>query len=95
MTILSDTGRGLVHPGYEKTISLMYVPLANSFYDKFKEKDIKVIKRYNKILSTQNIFDGLFGFNDGRLVKLAAVRRIIYENNQKNLELKNYSQDKK
>ena len=88
MTVISFN-KSLVHPGYEGIISQMYVSLANSFYDKFKEKDIEIIKRYNKILSPQNIFDVfVLRLDDGRVSKLAAVRRIIYENNKKNLEFK-------
>ncbi len=85
MTIISFN-KPLVHRGYEGTISEIYVPLANSFYNKFKGKDIKVMERYSKILSAQNIFDSIFGFDNDRLTKFAAVRRILYENNQKNLE---------
>ena len=83
MTIISFN-KPLVHPAYASLISLMEAPLANSFYEKIKDKNEDILKRYEKIVGPKNFFDCFdFAFNSDRKTKLAAIRRIFYEKENK------------
>ncbi len=73
----------LIREEYRETIfNLIYVSLVNSFYDEFKEKNIKIVEEHNKYFSAQSVLD----YNG--LAKFVAVRRILSEHKQKNLESK-------
>lgn len=78
-----------VREGYQGIIGPMHVSLADSYYEKYKNKPLETIKRFENVLVVKNIFDAFdFFFDDHRKSKFAAIRRILREDYPRKLEKK-------
>jgi len=84
MTIISFN-KSLVRPAYDGLISLMEVHLADSFYERIKNKNELPLKKFEKIVGPKGFFDLFdFSFDSYRKAKFAAIIRVFYEKEDSN-----------